>query len=299
MKHLKGIETFLAVAEAGSFARAARQLGLSRSAVTTQINKLEAALGVQLLNRRGRVVAPTDAAQPFMSAAAPLLQQLDALVDGLRTDTSQLSGLIRIGVPPVYGEQKLAPAVVAFLERHPAIQITLIHDDGLSALTTEGLDVSIRLMQSLESTSEVRIRLDRIPQRLVASPEYVTRRGAPSTPDDLRRHDCLTPATSAAQYRWNFTGPDGPCSVYVSGRMKANMAGAVRAAALLGPGIILQPSFLVDSYIEQGRLTPLLPSHHPEPLTVYLIYSAAAKLMPARVRAFLDFFKSWSEHPLH
>ncbi|WP_340315542.1 LysR family transcriptional regulator [Rhizorhabdus argentea] len=287
----RSIATFLEVVETNSFSVAARKLGLSRSAVTAHVASLEAELGCQLLKRSGRSMLPTDEGQRLLDEATPLLRQLEGVVHDVRRATGTISGSIRIGVPPVYAADVLTPAVIAFLDRHPGVRITLIHDDGLSNLTADGLDLSIRISQTLESTSEFRILVDRVPQRIVASPDYLAAHGFPENPLDLKSHNCLTPPTSGSSYTWFFEGKDGGCAVDVRGTMRANMAESVRSAALLGHGIIVQPAYLLDAPIEKGQFVRLLPDHNPVPLSVHAVFNAAPRLLPARVRAFLTFIK--------
>ncbi|AMK16870.1 MULTISPECIES: LysR family transcriptional regulator [Sphingobium] len=299
MSMFRAIATFLKVVEANSFTVAARKLGLSRSAVTAHVAGLEVELGMQLLKRSGRAMVPTEAGQLLIEQAAPLVSQLEGVVDEVRQASGALSGPIRIGVPPVYAADVLVPVAVAFIESHPDIRITLIHDDGLSNLAAAGLDVSIRISQKLESTSEFRILIDRVPQRIVASPKYLAARGCPETPADLKSHNCLTPPSSGKRYPWLFEGPNGQSSVTVSGTMCANMAEVTRSAALLGHGIIIQPAYLLDDLIESGRFVSLLPDYKPVPFTVHALFNAAPRLLPSRIRAFLNFLKHRaSTHPL-
>jgi DNA-binding transcriptional LysR family regulator len=173
-------------------------------------------------------------------------------------------------------------------------------DDGRTDLVAEGLDMSVRIATSLKDTSQVAQRLAVVPQLLVASPEYLKRRGMPQSIADLAAHDCMVHALKSPTNIWTFLGDaqaegaaaSSKTSVRVHGTIRANYGEPLRHAALLGHGISMHPTYMVMQDIQEGRLVSVLPQFRPVGVDIYAVFPSR-KNVPIRVRTFLDFLRQW------
>lgn len=287
---------FVEVARTGSFAAAARHLGMSRPAVTKHVARLEDLLGARLLNRTTKQVGLTEAGHLASTAGRQLLERFDAIEADVRESTRMPRGVVRVGTPPAFGTYHMVPLIAEFAERHPDIQVVLSLDTGDANLVAQGLDLSVRITQELEDASHVAQPLAKAPQVLVASPDYLARHAAPRGPADLARHNCLVHVIKSPTGIWRFTGPQGPASVRVRGTIASNFGDALMHAALRGYGISMHPYYMVSQWLEQGRLVPVLPEYEPDAHDVYVIYSSR-KNLPERVRRFVAFLHDWARTP--
>lgn len=288
MDRLRHIEVFLEVARARSFTAASHRLGMSRANVTKQVSALERLLGVQLLNRNTQHVAPTEAGLSLLEGGARLLEGFDALEAEVRGAVSEARGTIRVGVPPSFGAFHLMPAVAAFTGAHPGVRVQVLLDHGDAELVRDGLDLSLRIAAFLRDASYIARLLMRVPQVLVASPDYLRRRGTPASLADLAGHDCLVHVLKSPSGSWSFA--DAP-AVPVGGPVSANFGEALRMAALLGQGIAMHPTYMVEADIAAGRLVIVLPDSAPAGLSIHAVYPQ--RNVPARVRAFIEFLADW------
>lgn len=288
MDRLRYIEVFLEVARARSFTAASQRLGMSRANVTKQVSALERLMGVQLLNRNTQHVAPTEAGLSLMESGARLLDGFDTLEAEVRRAVSEPRGTIRVGVPPSFGAAHFMPAVAAFTAAHPGVRVHVMLDHGEAELVRDGLDLSLRIAASLRDTSYIARLLVRVPQVLVASPDYLRRRGTPAVLADLAGHDCLVHVLKSPSASWSFAGAP---PVPVTGPVSANFGEALRMAALLGQGIAMHPAYMVEADIAAGRLVVVLPDAVPVGLSIHAVYPQ--RNVPARVRAFIEFLAEW------
>lgn len=288
MDRLRHIEVFLEVARARSFTAASQRLGMSRANVTKQVSALERLLGVQLLNRNTQHVAPTEAGLSLLEGGARLLDSFDTLEAEVRRAVSEPRGTIRVGVPPSFGAVHLMPAVAAFIAAHPGVHVQLMLDHGDAELVRDGLDLSLRIAASLRDASYIARLLTRVPQVLVASPDYLRRRGTPACLADLPAHDCLVHILKSPAGSWAFG--DAP-AVAVQGPVSANFGEALRMATLLGQGIAMHPAYMVEEDIAAGRLVVVLPDAAPAGLSIHAVYPQ--RNVPVRVRAFIGFLADW------
>ncbi|WP_051237579.1 LysR family transcriptional regulator [Ottowia thiooxydans] len=296
MDRLACLQVFLEVANAGSFARAAMKLSVAKSTVTKQVAWLEATMGAQLLNRSAKQVTMTEAGRRVLEASTNLLESYESMTSEVRESTRSPKGIIRIGTPPSFGTYHLIPAVTRFTERYPEIEVIVMFDDERTSSVSESLDLSIRILPSLEDTSSVALPLMSSPQVLVASPAYLKRYGRPRDVRHLERHNCLVHTLKAQSSIWNFNG-DPPQSVRVRGSLKSNMGDALKQAAILGCGISMHPIYMVSREIETGLLEVVLPECTPQAkAAIYALYSTRRNL-PLRVRCLLDFLKEWAHSP--
>ncbi len=296
MDRLRSMQVFLEVARRGSFAGAARHLGMSKASVTKQVASLERLLGARLLNRTTKSVGLTPAGVTALDGGKQVVQFFEQIETEVRDSVRAPRGVVRVGTPPAFGTHHLVPLIMAFTARHPEIQVALTLDVGSTDVIAEGLDLSVRIAPSLADSSYVAQPLARAPQVLVASPAYLDKRGVPAAVSQLARHNCLVHSIKSPTSIWRFSGPDGAASVRVSGSMFSNFGEALKHAAMLGHGIALHPYYMVSAEIQSGRLVVVLPAWEPESYEISVIYSSRQNL-PVRVRRFVDFLKEWAETP--
>jgi DNA-binding transcriptional LysR family regulator len=300
MDKLKAIEVFIEVAQGLSFSGAAQRLGMAKGNVTKHIAWLEQSLGVQLLTRTTKSVSLTESGLSLLENGRELLDRVDSIDTAVRQSVKEPKGMLRLGAPPSFGAFHLVPIITAFSSAHPDIQVVLYLDDGRTDLVAEGMDMSVRIATSLKDTSQVAQRLAVVPQLLVASPDYLRRRGTPQTIADLAAHDCMVHALKSPTNIWTFIGDamaaggatSRKSTVRVHGTIRANYGEPLRHAALLGHGISMHPTYMVMQDIQEGRLVSVLPQFRPVGVDIYAVFPSR-KNMPVRVRTFLDFLRQW------
>ena len=296
MDRLGSLQVFIEVARRGSFAGAARHLGMSRANVTKQVAALERTLGARLLNRTSKKVGLTPAGATALEGGRLLVQGFEQVEAQVRDSVRSPKGVIRVGTPPAFGTHHLVPLVARFAERHPDIQIALSFDVGSTDLIAEGLDLSVRISPTLPDSGYVARPLARAPQVLVASPAYLERRGTPAALAELARHNCLVHSLKSPTSIWRFSGPEGPASVRVRGTVYSNFGEALKQAALLGHGISVHPYYMVSAELATRQLAVVLPAYEPETHDIYIVYSSRHNL-PARVRRLVEFLQEWAKTP--
>ena len=293
MDKLRAIEVFIEVAQGLSFSGAAQRLGMAKGNVTKHIAWLEQTMGAQLLTRSTNSVSLTESGLSLLENGRELLERAEGVEAAVRQSVKEPKGMLRLGAPPSFGAFHLVPIITAFSSAHPDIQVVLYLDDGRSDLVSEGLDMSVRIASSLKDTSHVAHRLAVVPQLLVASPEYLTRRGTPKTVSDLAEHDCMVHALKSPTNIWTFFNDRaGKTSVRVRGTIRANFGEPLRHAALLGHGISMHPTYMVMQDIQAGRLVSVMPEFKPIGVDIYAVFPSR-KNLPLRVRTFLDFLRQW------
>lgn len=287
MADLEGMAVFAEVAGARSFSAAARALGLSKSAVSKRIARLEDRLGLRLLNRTTRRLSLTEAGAVFYERCTQILAAARAAEQAVLDLDGAPRGLLRVSAPMSFGIRHLGRAVAAFMARHPAVQVALDLDDRRVDLVGEGYDLALRIAE-MPPSSLVGRRIA-VNRRIVcAAPAYLARHGTPRQPEELRRHNCLMYSYLASGADWQFRGPAGPMTVRVRGSLTANNGDVLREAAVAGLGIILSPTFLIGPELRQGLLVPVLRDHWNADTGIYAIYPPTRHLSP-KVRAFIDF----------
>jgi DNA-binding transcriptional LysR family regulator len=287
MHDLSGMAVFARVVEARSFSAAARALGLSKSAVSKEIARLEDHLGVRLLNRTTRRLALTEAGALFYERSARVVREAAEAERAVQDLGTEPRGLLRINAPMSFGHLHLAPAVADFLGRQPAVRIEMTLEDRVIDVVGEGFDIVIRIAD-LPPSSLVARRIA-INRRIVcAAPAYLAAHGTPELPQDLTRHNCLNYAYLASGDVWRFRGTAGPVAVRVSGSFSANNGDVLRHAAVAGLGVILMPTFLIGPELQSGALVPILNDYRESDTGIYALYPPTRHVSP-KVRAFIDF----------
>ena len=280
------LDAFVAVVEGGTFSAAARVLGLPVSTVSRQVSRLEEHLGVRLLNRTTRRVTPTAPGQSYFERCRRIVAESREAEEEVRQLHGEPRGLLRISAPPGGLRATLVEDLItAFMARYPEIEVELLAESRYVDLVAEGFDLALRGGIMRDSALIAR-RLIRMRTGLVASPDYLARRGRPRRVADLARHDLLVQRAPGRQPRWPLS-PRG--SIAVRGRLMTNDMAVSRAAALAGLGIAYVPLMLVDLELESGVLEPVLPNAvGRETDGLHLVYPQG-RLLAAKVRAFIDF----------
>ncbi len=281
------MQAFVRVVDAGSFAAAARQLGLSRAMVSRLVGQLEDALATRLLYRTTRKVSLTEAGRAYHDRATALLDELQSLDSSVQDLASEARGVLRVNAPNSFGVLQIAPLLPEFLTRHPRARIELTLNDRVVNLVEEGYDLAVRIGHMGDSSLIAR-RLADIRMLVCASPAYLAQHGTPSHPDALRTHNCLAYTYAAAGNQWHFEGREGPLSVRVSGNLEANSGDATLAAGLAGLGVMLQPSFIVAEALKSGALVELLQDFRVASLPLQVVYPHRRHLT-TKLRLFIDY----------
>ncbi len=278
---------FLAVVEARSFTAAGRALGRDASVVSRRVGALEARLGVRLLERSTRRVAPTEAGARFferMRAAAAAMDEAEAEV--MQAGAAP-RGTLRLSLPAAFGRLWVAPLLPAFLAAHPEVTIEAHYGDRYADLVAEGFDAAIRLGE-LGDSRLVATRLAPNRRVLCAAPSYLAARGAPSEPGDLARHACLGFSRMAGHPEWRFRRGERVAAVRVSGPLVADDAQSLVAAALAGCGLMIASEWLAAPEYAAGRLVPVLDGWEVEGGGGVFLLRPSARFTPGKTRAFAD-----------
>jgi len=288
MDRFETMRAFTAVAEAGSFTKAADSLGWSKAAVSKYVAALEDRLEVRLLNRTTRRLSLTEAGKAYLERARSLLDQLGELEAAVQDQQSRPRGLLRITGPQTFGEVHLAGALSAFAERYPDIEIDLVLADRFVDVVEDGFDLAVRIADQPD-TSLIARRLAPCDIILAAAPSYLAAAGSPKALEDLARHSLILDSNFRGGPTWTLRDAGGKEQrVGVEGRIRVNGATAVREMLLAGAGIAMVPLFAVESDVRAGRLVRLLPGSEVLQVTVQALYPHARHLS-AKVRACVDF----------
>lgn len=282
---------FAAVCDAGGFAPAARRLGVSPPVVTRQIAALERRLGVRLLHRTTRKVRLTEAGERYLESARRVLAEVEEAEERARGDRERPRGRLVVTAPVIFGRLHVAPLLRDYLAEYPDVSAELILNDRNLHLIDEGIDVAIRI-GALEDSSLVARRLGETRRVVAAAPGYLERRGRPQRPQDLLKHDALFFAPFAGPHEWTFySRREGKARlerVALQTRFVTNSGDAAIDFALAGHGIVHGLLYQVREHIAAGRLELLLEAYEPPMMPIHAVYTSA-RLLPAKVRTFLDF----------
>lgn len=287
MDRLHELEVLIAVADAGSFAKAGNRLRLSPPAVTRAIAALEDRLGTRVFHRTTRSLTVTDVGQRFLESARRILADLDIAEREAVGETSTPQGHLTITASVTFGRSALAPMVPGFLAQHPKVTASVLLLDRVANLVEEGIDVAVRI-GSLPNSNLIARRIGTVRRVLVASPDYLTRRGMPAVPADLKHHGMIAFTGLVPNREWRFNLPQGSASVVLSPTLEINDALAAIQAAEMGHGITVALSYMVHDRIRRGTLTAVLDDVAEPPRPVHLVYPES-RLVAPKVRAFVDF----------
>ena len=284
MDRLDELAVLVAVVDQGSLVGAARRLRRSPPAITRALAALEHRVGARLIERTTRRLSPTEVGRALAEESRALLSAYDEAVADL--SPAPVRGLLRITAPVQFGKRHVAPLATAFLQRFPESQVELVLHDRNLDLIAESLDVAIRIGALSDSSLLVR-RVGEVRQVVVASPDYLVRRGTPATPADLSAHDTIFSTSTSGPLEWRFGSRGRSAAVRLAPRLVVNDVEARLAAARAGQGIVRVLSYQVFDELAAGKLIRLLRSFEPPPLPVQLLTASGAH-MPPKIRAFLD-----------
>ncbi|MCB1810539.1 MAG: LysR family transcriptional regulator [Candidatus Competibacteraceae bacterium] len=295
MDTIEGMRTFVAVVSERSFSGAANRLDKSPQLVSKYIAQLETRLGIRLLNRSTRRLSTTEAGQAYYERCQVLLADLDELESAVRDMAVRARGTLRINAPVSFGVLHLARAIAEYQRGQPEVSIDLTLNDRVVDIISEGYDLAIRI-GSLQESALVARPLAPVRMVVCGAPDYLLARGIPAKPKDLEAHDCLGYAYWSEASHWHFERDGTVHSVNTGGRFCANNGDVLRAAALAGAGLILQPTFIVGDDIRAGRLRAVLADYKLKTLQVYAVYPHR-QYLSAKVRTFVDFLAYYFGSP--
>ena len=284
MDRLDEFAIFVRIVEEGSLVRAAQRLRRSAPAVTRALAALEDRLGVRLIDRTTRRLAPTEAGRALYERARGVVESYEAATAGARE--APVRGLLRIAAPVQFGRRHVAPLAARFLDSHESVEIELLLNDRNVDLIEEGIDVAVRI-GALADSSLVARPVGHVRRQWVASPAYLTRQGTPKVPADLAKHEALL-GTSRGAMEWTFGGRRRGAPPHLAGRLRVDDIETRLRLAREGRGIAQFLSYQVAEDLAAGRLVRLLRSYEPPLLPVQLLTKGRAHRAP-KIDAFLDF----------
>ncbi len=287
MDRIECMRAFVATVGANGFAAAARALDVPRSKISKQIQALEEAIGVQLLQRTTRSLHLTEAGAEYYDACRDVIASLDEAEQRARTGMGEIRGVLRVNAPMSFGLSRLGPLIPRFNELHPNVELQVVLSDQQVDPVKGGFDVTIRIA-SLPDSSMIARSLAPAPRIMVASPDYLAREGTPRTPKDLAHHKCLSYGYLQSGVSLQLCNGKETQRVTVSGPLHANNGDILAQAAVAGMGIALLPNFIVERAVADGRLVPVLCDWEAPAITVNAVYPSARRV-PMKTRAFIDF----------
>jgi DNA-binding transcriptional LysR family regulator/transcription elongation GreA/GreB family factor len=290
-----GMAFFARVVEARSFSDAARSLGLSKSAVSARVSRLEERLGVRLLHRTTRKLALTADGVRLYERCARVAAEADAAAEIAAGASAAPRGVLRVHASPAFAQTHLTKPIDEFMEAYPEVRLELRLGDRVPDIGADGVDVSIVIAQRLTDSGLLARKLATSRVVTCAAPDYLRRKGIPFRPQDLVHHQCLS--HSVAQFEdWHFDTEEGSVSITPGARMLADDIRFLRQTTLEGLGIAMFPEILVAEDLAAGRLHRVLDDFQTIELTVHALHPHA-RHAPASVRAFLDHLAAWFRRP--
>nr|WP_282099732.1 LysR family transcriptional regulator [Qipengyuania qiaonensis] len=278
---------FVAVATRLNFSEAGQDLGLAPSTLSRRIAALEMRLGCRLFQRTTRQVTLTEAGEQYLERCREIIERADEADAAAMADTVEPRGTLKIALPNVYGQKRIAPLLPEFLARHPRLSLQLLFDDNYADLVDRRLDVAVRIGDRFTGDFVVR-RLTANPRYLCAAPSYLARRGTPRDLANLVEHDCLHFSPLVDGKRWRLSRGEEIREVTVSPLITADNAEALRIAAVEGCGIALLAEFLVADDLAAGHLVRVLEEWTVAESHIHVAFPATLHL-PLKTRAFVDF----------
>lgn len=288
MGKLAGMEMFVKVVECGSFTAAAEISNVSPTMVAKHIRVIEKRLGARLLHRTTRRQHLTEVGRLYYERCKHALAEVELAEASASELQANPRGLIRLVAPVGFGNQNLVPILMDYLSRYPDVNVELTLDNRVPDLINEGYELGIHIGE-VEATDLVARPLKPYRRILAAAPSYLDKYGQPEHPNELNTHSCLGLTYWRRHDRWHLIGPEAAVyEVPVKGKFSANQGSALRTAALLGAGIVLQPEMSLIDDITAGRLVHVLPEWSFKPTPMYLIYPQDAR-PTAKLRSVIDF----------
>src|SRR6202167_3939059 len=289
MDRLREMEMFVRVVEAGSFSAAARDLDMGQPAVSKTIASLEDRLGIRLLTRSTRKLAPTEAGSAFYERAVRAIGEANEAEAAAQGAGAGLGGRLRLSAPLTFSRLHLVPKLGAFLDAHPKLQLDLVMDDRAVDLVAENIDAALRLGVLTDSALKAR-KLGQTDRLVVATPAYLARRGVPRTPADLLKHDGIIYGESSGGQEWLFRRSTSETSVSLKARLKLTAAEGVREAVLAGQGFAIASRGMFAPELKSGEVVGIVDEWTLPAMDLWVIYPSG-RLTSAKARAFIKWFE--------
>ena len=287
MDKLDAMQTFVRVAEAGSFTAVADQLQVARSAVTRQIAALEKHLGTKLMTRSTRSLTMTAAGAAYLEKCRVILNLVDVAESTLAEEKAVPRGRIRLALPLSFGLQRLMPHLLAFAQAQAHIELLLNFSDQRANLVEEGIDLAIRITADLQPGDIVR-KLGQCRLLTTAAPAYLAQHGQPSHPTQLQHHECLVYSMASNTATWPYQVDAQVQQFAVRGRLTANNGVALMQATAQGMGISLQPDFLAEPFLARQEVVEILRDFESPPLGIYAVLPSN-RYIPHRVGVLMEY----------
>ena len=286
MDRLQALRLFVRVVDLGSFSKAAADLGMGQPSATKQVAQMERQLGARLLHRSTHGVTPTEIGALYYEKCKVIVHHVDDADSVATLLQQQVQGALRISTSVAFGRRVLAPLVMRFMELNPKLQVELMVEDRYVNLVEQGIDLAIRMGKLADSTLGARL-LGINPWMLVASPQYLQRRGVPATPDELAAHEALIYTAVQGDARWQFTGSEEQAVVVpVKGCLRSNNLSTLLAAARKGMGVAILPRYVAHKSVQSGAVLPLLEDWTLPAQEIHAVYPSP-QLVPAKVSRFV------------
>jgi len=287
LQDLNAMAIFAHVVESGGFSAAARELGISKSAVSKQVSQLEHRLNARLLNRTTRSLSLTEIGREFHERCLRIVAEAEEAELAVNNLQDAPRGTLRINLPMNFALQHITPYLPDFMKRYPELKIDMDLDDRVIDLIEEGYDMAIRIAR-LPDSSHIARKLAPFCVSVCATPEYWDTHGRPTHPKDLAKHNCLQYKYLAGGNEWYFRSPKENFSVKIKGSVKANNGSALHMIVAGGLGVGMIPTFEVGENLKSGKLEAVLEEWMIRDLAIYAIYPQTRHLS-TKVRVFIDF----------
>ncbi|POT56343.1 LysR family transcriptional regulator [Citrobacter amalonaticus] len=279
MDKLRAMETFIAVAESGSFTGAAARLEMSAVMVGKYIALLESLLGTRLLERNTRRQSLTESGRVYLEEARRVLEQVSIAESAVERLRVAPAGTLRVSAPTSFGACVISPLAATFLQAWPEVRIELDLTNRMVDLVDEGVDLAIRI-GDIRLTDVVARYLCDYRMVICASPEYIARHGMPRTPADLASHLCLSHTVWTARNEWKLPGVEGEVRWKRDAILRCNDGHGLRMAAIAGAGLLLQPEVLLAEALSSGKLVRVLEAFTPQPRPIHLLWRQDLRPLP-------------------
>ncbi len=297
MDRLTSMRVFAAVTRLGSFAAAADEMGISNAMCSKYVRDLEEKLGARLLNRTTRQLSLTEVGSAYHNRVLAILSDVEEAEQFVSEMQNRPVGTLRIMSPPSFGAFHISRAVKGYKEQYPDVAIELILSDDFDNLVDSGVDLAFRV-GPLEDSSVIALPMSSSRLVVSGSEDYFQRHGKPQGIDDLKDHVCLTMGQNLVfptYWKFKVNGKEEKIDID-STYLKANIADALRVAAINGSGLAQLPSYMIGLDIQYGKLRPVLEQYEPAALPINLVY-AHRKHMSLKIRSFVDYMKGFFDDP--
>lgn len=295
MDKFKQLQTFIAVAQRGSLSAVAAAEDVAAAIIGRRIDALEARLGVKLMIRTTRRITLTKEGISFLEDSQRILTDLENAEASVSSGGGHVQGHLRVTAPAGFGRRHVAPLVPAFIAQYPDLTLSLDLTDRVVDMVNEGYDCAVRI-GDMPDSNLISVRLASNRRVVVAAPSYLKQHGAPQTPDDLARHNCLGFGAGAQQRAWLFQAGKSVRNVRVSGRIDCSDASVLTEWARKGEGLAWRSLWEVGDDLAQGALVEVLRDHAAPENGIYAVF-AQRKHSPARLRAWLDYLRACFANP--